>query len=606
MPKFFKKKKKPGLPKRVRKYPDREIVRRVFKYVFPYKKQVIFLLFLTLISALMGLGYPFGVMIIMENLYPPNYPIILAVGIALVGMMVLMFFVKRTYNYRVSILGIQAMNDIRQDLFDHLQVLSSQYFIDRSTGKIMSTLTNDVGAVNNLISSAVIQFIGDLISVLGTMIALIVLSFPLTVVILLVLAVGAPIFYGFAKRSRSYYRRTQQTISNLTKQLQEGIVGSRTIKAFVTEEENIQKFQETNEQNLAANLSAAKINAYLQPVIQILAALALGVVLYVGSSLIADGALSIAQLVGYFLLAQNFVGPFGNMMNFYQTTQLALAGGERILVLLDTPPDVDEKPDAIDLPPIKRGVVEYRDVNFEYEEGAPVLKDINVKTESHQRVALVGFTGAGKTTFISLLLRFYDPVEGQILIDGHDLRDVTLNSIHQQMGVVLQDTYLFSGTILDNIRFGKWDATRDECIEAAKIVGAHEYITKLDEGYDTQVQEEGKVLSVGQRQLLSFARALLRDPPILILDEATSSIDPYSEIMIQNALEMLLQNRTSFSIAHRLSTVVNSDLILVLENGRIVERGTHEELSHIPGGLYKRLYEMQFKDAAASKDPTCD
>ncbi|MHA1732879.1 MAG: ABC transporter ATP-binding protein [Promethearchaeota archaeon] len=600
MPKLPKKlkKQKAAVARRIRKYPDKEIIRRIFKYVFPYKRTIYFLMFLLLVSSLINLAYPFGVMLIINQLGDPNFTFLVGIGVALVGIMIVLFFTRKNYNYRVSILGIQAMNDIRRDLFGHLQVLSFQYYIDRSPGKIMSTLTNDVGAVNNLISNAVIQFIGDIITVIGTMIALVYLSFVLTLVILGVLALGIPIFWFFAKKSRTYYRQTQRTVSDLTKQLQEGIVGSRTIKAFVTEEENIETFQKMNRQNLEANLSAAKLNAALQPVVQFLAAIALGIVLYVGTQLIVSGQLTIAGLVAYFLLAQGFVGPFGNVTSFYQTTQLALAAGERILDLLDTPPDVVEKEDAYDLPPIEEGVVEFEHVSFEYEKDVPVLKDINLKTRARQRVALVGFTGAGKTTLISLLMRFYDPQIGKISIDGHDLRDVTLKSLHQQLGIVPQDTFLFTGTIKDNIRYGKLDATDEEVQSAAKIVGAHEFIMKLENGYDTAVTEEGKSLSIGQRQLLAFTRAILRDPPLLILDEATSSVDPYSELLIQEALEKLLQDRTSFSIAHRLSTVVNSDLIMVMDDGKIVESGTHDELVKIEGGLYKRLFEMQFKDSA--------
>ncbi|GAB4307155.1 MAG: ABC transporter ATP-binding protein [Promethearchaeota archaeon] len=587
-------------PKRVRKYRDAVIVKRLFSYVNPYKRRIYYLLVLTLVTALLNLVYPFGVMFIMEYLGPPpNFTMIVSVGFGLLALTLGNFFVQKSYNFHISMLGVNVMNQLRQDCFDHLQVLSYNYFVERPAGKIMSTLTNDVGAVNNLISSAIINVIRDLVSVVGSVIAMLFLSPELSGVLLFVFALGAPIFYWFAKKSREFYRQTQRTISSLTGQLQESISGSRTIKAFVTEEENIAKFQELNVENLRANISAGKMNAYLQPVIQLLIALALGIVIYAGTRLITTGRLGLPQLVAYFLLASQFAGPVGNLTNFYQTVQLALAGGERVLTLLDTPPDVEEKESACDLPPIRDGVVEFRDVTFEYEKGVPVLKDINLKTERHQRVALVGFTGAGKTTFVSLLMRFYDPKEGQILVDGHDLRDVTLGSLQAQLGVVLQDTYLFSGTVMENIRFGRLDATDEEVVEAAKVVGAHEFIIQLDEGYQTQVQEEGRALSVGQRQLIAFARALLRDPPLLILDEATSSIDPYSELLIQQALEKLLRGRTSFSIAHRLSTVINSDLILVMDHGRIVERGTHEELVAVEGGLYRRLYEMQFKDAAS-------
>jgi ABC-type multidrug transport system fused ATPase/permease subunit len=410
--------------------------------------------------------------------------------------------------------------------------------------------------------------------------------------------VFASVFVGFAKRARLYWMQSRRTIANITGILQETISGSKTIKAFATEDVNIAIFDTANKEDRDVNISAAKLNAFLQPITQFIVAIALVIVIYTGAALLRSGDLSAPFLLGYVLLAMNFLNPFNNIGNFYNHAQAAFAGGERILLILDQDIEVKEKENAIALPPIK-GEVIYENVSFSYVDEIEVLSEINLHAKPLQRVAFVGFTGAGKSTMISLLSRFYDPTKGRILIDGHDIKDVTLESIRNQMGIVLQDTFLFSGTVMENIRYGKLEATDDEVIEASKNVGAHKFIMKLPNGYQTEVRERGQLLSVGQRQLISFARALLANPPILILDEATSSVDPYTELKIQEALEVLLQGRNSFIIAHRLSTILNSDLICVMEHGKIIQQGTHDGLIE-QGGLYKHLYEMQFKKDESS------
>ena len=581
-------------------YSDKEIFQRTLAYVKPYKSEIKFLIVLLIITSITNLAYPIGMTYVLDAVQNNQFNLLFNIGLLLFVITIINFYTKRQYHYRINMLGQKAMTDIRNDLFIHLQKLSLKYYSERPAGKIMSTLTNDVGTVNMLISNSLIQLIGDLFTVIVTFILLNVFSWKLTLIIIVLAPIFGMIFLKFARRARVYWMRSRRTIANITGILQETISGNRTIKAFATEEMNIATFDNANKEDLKVNWQAAKLNAFLQPITQLVAALAITVVIYIGAYLLRTGQLSPSILLGYILLAMNFLNPFNNIGNFYNNAQAALAGGERILMILDREVEIKENENAIVLPPIQ-GNIKYENVSFSYVDNIPVLKNINLDIKPKMRVAFVGFTGAGKTTLISLLSRFYDPTEGKITIDGFDLRDVTLESLRSQMGIVLQDTFLFSGTIMENIRYGRLNAIDEEVMEAAKSVGAHKFIMKLPNGYQTDVRERGQLLSIGQRQLISFARALLANPPILILDEATSSVDPYTELKIQEALEVLLKGRNSFIIAHRLSTILNSDLICVMEHGKIIQQGTHEELIQ-QGGLYKHLYEMQFKKDQAEKE----
>ena len=600
---------------RTKTYSDKVIFKRLFKYLLKYKKKLVFLLFLQLVVSITALGYPFLMGMIIGPLEglgenPSTAALKDAMGqLWLLGLILFLivfinFVVKWIYQRQISVLSLHSISEIRTDLFTHMQELSLDYYSNRPVGKIMSSLINDVEAVNNLVSQAIIQLIGDLLTVFASLLSMFIISFQLSVFIVAFAPLIGGVIYLFAKKSREYWRRTRQTISLITTLLQESISGSKTIKAFVTEDQNIENFDLANKADKEVNLSAARLQAFLSPIIQLIIAFAIGLVLIRGAILVSNGQLDLQRLVTYILLAMGFIGPLGNSANFYNSMQLAMAGGERILTIMDTDPKIKVIENPVKLESIK-GIIKFEDVSFEYVENLPVLKNINIQTKPGMRVAFVGFTGAGKTTLVSLLSRFYDPQKGKISIDGVDLKDLDLDTLRAQMGIVLQDTYLFSGNVMENIRYGRPDATDEECIDAAKMVGAHKFIIKLTEGYDTEVRERGSLLSVGQRQLISFSRALIADPNILILDEATSSVDPYTEIKIQEALEVLLQNRNSFIIAHRLSTILNSDLICVLENGEIIQQGTHEELSSTEG-LYKHLYEMQFKKPGKSLDEVKD
>jgi ATP-binding cassette subfamily B protein len=578
----------------VKKHPDNVIFRFMLQFLNPYYRDVKILIVLLLATSVTNLAYPVGMTFILEAVMNTDLNRLLMIGMIIAVAMFGNFLTKKSYQYNISKLSQYVMRDIRTRLFKQYQDLSLDFYQQYPTGRLISILTNDVGAVQMLISNALIQAIGDIFTIVSSIVLMFVWSWQLSISLLLLAPIFGSIFYLFALKSREYWIQQRQTIAEITRILQESISGSKTIKAFVTEDQNIETFMNANRADREISMSAAKLHAFLQPIMQVIAAAAIGSVLFVGSKLVQSGALNVTVLLGYVILATQFINPFNNLGNLYNQAQQALAAGDRIMTVIETKPNVIDKPNTKTMPPIE-GIIEYKDVSFEYDKGVKVLKKINFKSTKNQRVALVGYTGAGKSTFISLLSRFYDPTEGAITIDGYDLREVSLESMRSQMGIVLQDTFLFSGTIMENIRYGKLDATDEECIAAAEKVGAHKFIMNLPENYKTEVRERGSLLSVGQRQLISFARALLANPRILILDEATSSVDPYTELKIQEALEVLLNGRNSFIIAHRLSTILNSDVILVMENGEITQRGTHDELVLQEGGLYKHLYEMQFK-----------
>jgi len=388
-------------------------------------------------------------------------------------------------------------------------------------------------------------------------------------------------------------------ISKVTSKLQESISGIREIQSFKRERDTIEEFSNVNLENFQANLQATKVWGSFFPTIQFIQALGSGIVILYGGWLAFNGMLgsmedAVGTLITFVMYVGMFFGPIFDLTNFYNTVQSALAAAERIFEMLDVEPEIKDSEDAVEIPSIK-GDIEFRNVVFGYDPEHPVLHNVSFHVKPKETIALVGPTGAGKSTIVKMLCRFYDPQSGQILIDGYDIKKVKQKSLRRRMGIVLQETFLFSGTIMDNIKYGKIDATDEEAITAAKLVGAHQFIEKLPDGYNTRIGERGAGLSVGQKQLISFARALLRNPAILILDEATSSIDPYTDLLIRKAMKVLLRDRTSIIIAHRLSTVRDADRILVIDDGRIVEEGSHEELIK-KGGLYSHLYEMQFKE----------
>ncbi|HGE72110.1 TPA: ABC transporter ATP-binding protein, partial [Candidatus Poribacteria bacterium] len=483
-------------------------------------------------------------------------------------------------------------------LFKHIQTLSLEFFDRHETGKIISRLVNDVQALNELLTQGITGIIRDFVTMIGIMVFMLNMNVKLS---LLSFTLIPPIFVLallFRKRGRAAFREVRKKIANVTAKLEEGISGVRVVKSFSRENTNIQDFDKTNVENLSANMQAVKVWSFYNSIIEVLTAVGICIVIWGGGIQVMGESLTRGELLAFLSYVRMLYFPVRQLSQIYTTMQSAMAASERIFEVMDTKPKVIESPNAIELPPIV-GHVKYNNVSFGYEEDKYVLKDITFEAEPGQTIAIVGPTGAGKSTIVNLLVRLYDPQKGEITIDGYDIKNVTLKSLRSQMGMVLQDSFLFSGSVKENIRYGKLDASEKEIIQAAETVNAHKFISQLPAGYDTEVGERGTKLSVGQRQLVSFARALLANPKILILDEATSSVDAYTEMLIQKALEELLKNRTSFVIAHRLSTIINADKVLVIENGQIVESGTHLELLQI-GGLYQKLYNMQFASVSAS------
>ena len=503
-----------------------------------------------------------------------------------------------TNRYRIRLMayvGTKVVADVRSQLFRHLHALSLNFHNNYSVGRLMSRLIGDVGVMQEFITWSITGLARAVFVLLGILIAMLSLNWQLTLVTFLVMPLMILLTNYWRKHVREAYRATRMRLALINGYLNESISGIRVTKSFTREQVNYRHFDDLNHSYLDANVEAARLTAIFFPGVDFIGSLATALVVGVGGWLVLGDALTAGTLVAFVLYVERFFDPIRDLAQRYNTFQATMAASERIFSLVDTAPDLVDSPTAQPLPPV-RGQVEFDDVRFEYKDGEPVLRGVTLHAAPGQRIALVGETGAGKSTIIRLLARFFDVTGGAVRIDGYDVRDVTQASLHAQLGIVLQDTFLFTGTVGDNIRYGRLDATDDEVISAARSVGADTFISRLPEGYATEVGENGVNLSVGQRQLISFARALLADPRILILDEATSSVDTTTEKLIDQGLDALMQGRSSFVIAHRLSTVIDADQIVVIDGGRIVEQGTHGELLARRGRYYK-LYTMQWAQA---------
>lgn len=495
--------------------------------------------------------------------------------------------------------GLQVLRDLRVQVFEHIHRLSLSYYTNNEAGDVMSRITNDTDTLQQAISFALVQVVRGTLLIAWLIYAMFSRNVPFALISMITVPFMLGATLWFSEQARKAFRRARREIGGVNANLQENISGVREAQAFTREEENIARFRVSNAANRDANVRAVAFTSALAPVLEALGYISIIIVAGVGGLLmlreqdLAGTIISLGLIITFISYAQQFNQPIQLIATLWTNVQSAIAGAERIFEFLDTQPDVIDKPDARDMPIIE-GHVELRDVHMSYNEGEPVLRGVNLEAQPGQTIAIVGPTGAGKTTIINLLPRFYDVAAGAVVIDGHDVRDVTRHSLRRQIGIVLQDTFLFSDTVLNNIRYGRMDATDDEVIEAAKLAHADDFIVKLPEGYHTLLGERGSGLSQGQRQLLAIARAALANPRLLILDEATSSVDTRTERLIQQALERLLKGRTSFVIAHRLSTIRNADQVYVINEGQFVEQGTHTELLTAKG-FYYDLYMSQFR-----------
>lgn len=581
---------------------DARLARRLWGYVLPYRRQLLLAVLMMVVVSATGLVGPYLIRIAIDHhIAGHNAAGLTQLALVYVLSQLINWVASYYQTYHMTWIGQRSIYQIRQELFGHLQLLGFKFFDSRPAGVIMSRVTNDVNAMSELISSGIVHVLNDTITLTGIVIIMLKMHTRLALVSFVTIPLLVWAATSFRGKVRRAYDLVRQRIAMLYANLQESISGVRVTQAFVREQENLGRFNRLNQQNFDANLEAIKLFAIFGPFVQLVGTAGTCLVLYYGGRLILGGSagITIGILVAFSTYLNRFFVPIQDLTNVYNMMQAAMAACEKVFGIMDTRPDITDAPGARTLPRV-RGRVEFCDVTFGYDPARPVLHQVNLVAEPGQRIALVGETGAGKSSIINLLARFYEPTQGRITIDGHDLSRVTTQSLRRQLGIVLQDTFLFSGSVRENIRYGRPEASDAEVVRAAKTVGAHVFITALPDGYDTDVGERGGRLSVGQRQLVAFARALLCDPAILILDEATSSVDAYTELLIQRALDRLLEGRTSFIIAHRLSTIRSADLILVLDQGRIVERGRHQELL-AQGQVYARLYELQFRfqDAAS-------
>jgi len=577
---------------------DLYIARRLLAYLRPYWKRMAFAIALVLVTSALTLSAPYLIKIAIDQpIARGDAAGLTQIALLLAGVFVATYLTTAAVQYLLSWVGQQVLATLRAQLFRHLQALPLGYLDTHIVGVTISRVINDVSVINDLLSQGVITFAGDAVVLVGIVAVMLSMSPRLALITFSILPVMILATWLFARQAQVAFRETRSRIAAVVGDLAENITGMRVIQAFAQEEASQEQFDGVNRANRDANIVAMTLSFIFLPTVEFLGILATGIVLWFGGLAVIADELTLGVVVAFLAYVTRFFQPIQELSQLYTTMQAAMAGGERVLDMLDTPPDVRDAPNAIEMPPIV-GRVELARVSFAYRGEEYVLRDVNLVVEPGQTIALVGPTGAGKTSIANLIARLYDVTEGAVLIDGKDVREVAQRSLRRQTGIVPQEPFLFAGTIAGNIRFGHLDATPREIEDAARLANAHEFIAALPDGYQTAIQEGGVNLSVGQRQLICIARAVLANPRILILDEATASVDTLTEMLIQDALARLLAGRTAIVIAHRLSTIRNADLICVVNDGRIVERGRHEELLS-QGGLYRQLHDRQFVDVAA-------
>ena len=574
---------------------DFKQLRRLGKYVKPHMGAMVGIMILMLVTSALGMLFPYFLKLVMDT-YVPNkdFKHIIMLGAATLGIAIFTAVALKVKIRIMTDVGQGIVHDLRSDIFRHVQELPFSFFDARPHGKIQVRIVNYVNNLSDILSNGLVNTITDLCSLIFIIIFMFYLNRPLTLVVLC----GLPIFivYVFAlkKRQRRAWRIQSNKQSNLNAYISESINGIRVTQSFVRENENIKIFDNLSGAYRKAWMHAVKTSFLMGPFVQIISTATMVAVYVLGIHWIQTGysAVTVGTLIAFTAYISRFWQPINTLADFINNLLTAVSYVERIFETIDTPVNVKDAVGAKEMPPIV-GKVEYKNICFSYDEGVRVLDNISFTVEPGESIAIVGPTGAGKSTLVNLLSRFYNPDSGQILVDGTDIQTVTIKSLRTQMGVMMQDSFIFKGTIMDNIRYGNMEATDEQVMEAAKTVCAHDFIMQMENGYQTEVNERGTRLSAGQRQLISFARALLADPKILILDEATSSIDTETEILLQHGLNKLLKNRTSFIIAHRLSTIKNCGTIFYVDHGKIVEHGAHYELMAKQGEYYT-LYSSQF------------
>ncbi len=579
----------------------RGTLRRLLGYLSEYRLHLIAVAIMTVVGTLLSIAGPYLMGVAIDKFIMTGDRegfiriVLLLAGTYLVGTVA-----QAASGWMMAVISQRSLMRLRKELFEHMQTLSLGFFDKRPAGDLMSRLTNDVDAIGAALAQNVTQLISGLLTLIGVIVAMLSLNAWLALANLVVFPFMVVFTAVIGGRTRNSFRDLQMNLGMLNSTMQETISGERAVIAFEQQESVNRKFIVANDMVRETGVRAMTYAMLIMPMMGILSNANIAIVAGLGGWMALNGMTTVGTIAAFITYSRRFTEPLRQFANLYNSIQSALAGAERIFEVVDTEPEVVDAPDALSVDDFE-GDVEFKDVDFEYDPGVPVLKGIDLRAEPGQTIALVGPTGAGKTTIVNVLTRFYDIQNGSIAIDGHDIRLIRKDDLRRQLGIVLQDVFLFSGTVMENIRYGRLDATDEECIEAAKLANAEGFIHRLPKGYMTELTEGGSNLSQGQRQLLSIARAVVADPAILVLDEATSSVDTRTEVQIQEALLRLMKGRTSFVIAHRLSTIRNANLVLVINNGEIIERGTHKELLE-KKGFYYNLYMSQFKGTNVDLD----